>query len=83
MKPYVCVNGRVTVDIHEMFPADAKKRLEKLLAVVGDEVEEIEIIHGFHGGRALQQTVRQQVHSKKIKRRGLSLNPGVTVYYLK
>ncbi len=80
MKPYVCVNGRVTVDIHEMFPADAKKRLEKLLASVGDEVEEIEIIHG---GRALQQTVRQQVHSKKIKRRGLSLNPGVTVYYLK
>ena len=80
MKPYVCVNGRVTVDIHEMCPADAKKRLEKLLASVGDEVEEIEIIHG---GRALQQTVRQQVHSKKIKRRGLSLNPGVTVYYLK
>ena len=38
MKPYRCVNGKVRVDIHEMFPADAKKKLERLLAAVGDEV---------------------------------------------
>ena len=83
MKPYRCVNGRVRVDIHEMFPADAKKKLEKLLAAVGDEVEVVEVIHGYHGGQALMQVARHQVHSKKIKRRGLDLNPGVTVYYLK
>ena len=83
MKPYRCVNGRVQVDIHEMFPADAKKKLEKLLAAVGDEVEVVEVIHGYHGGQAILETARYQVRSKKIKRRGLDLNPGVTVYYLK
>ena len=34
MKPYRCVNGKVRVDIREMFPADAKKKLEKPLAAV-------------------------------------------------
>lgn len=83
MKPYRCVNGRVQVDIHEMFPADAKKKLERLLAAVGDEVEVVEVIHGYRSGQALLETARYQVRSKKIKRRGLDLNPGVTVYYLK
>ena len=83
MKPYRCVNGRVQVDIHEMFPADAKKKLEKLLAAVGDEVEVVEVIHGYHGGQDLMQFARHQVHTKNINRRALDLNPGVTVYYLK
>ena len=83
MKPYRCVNGRVVVDVHEMFPADAKKKLERLLAQVGDEVESVEVIHGYRSGQALLQVARYQVHSKKIKRLGLDLNPGVTVYYLK
>ena len=83
MKPYRCVNGKVRDDIHEMLPADAKRKLERPLAAVGDEVEVVEVIHGYHGGQALMQVARHQVHSKKIKRRGLDLNPGVTVYYLK
>ena len=83
MKPYSCVNGRVTIDIHGMYPADAKKKLERLLAAVGEEVEAVEVIHGCHGGTALLEVARSQVRSKKIRRRGLELNPGLTVYYLK
>ena len=77
------VNGVIRVDIHEMYPSDAKKYLERLLAGAGEEVERVEIIHGYHSGQALMQVVRSEVRSRKIKRRGLDLNPGVTVYYLK
>ena len=79
MKPYRCVNGRVQVDIHEMFPADAKKKLEKLLAAVGDEVEVVEVIHGYHRGSALRDMVRR-VYSRhpRVLRLEVGLNLGAT-----
>ncbi|HIT93844.1 MAG TPA: DNA mismatch repair protein MutS [Candidatus Faecivivens stercoripullorum] len=83
MAGYRCVNGIVRVDIHHMYAPDAKKYLERLLKTVGSEVREIEVIHGFHGGTSLQQTVRTEVRSRRILRRGIGLNPGLTVYYLK
>ena len=75
--------GTMTVDIHEMNAADAKKYLERLLASCGDEVKEVEIIHGYRGGSALMDMVRTGVRSKRIARRCVSLNPGVTTYFLK
>lgn len=83
MAGYRCVDGVVRVDIHNMYAPDAKKYLERLLKTVGSEVCEIEVIHGFHGGTVLQHLVRVEVRSKRILRRGIGLNPGVTVYYLK
>lgn len=75
--------GVMTVDIHEMNAADAKKYLERLLASCGDEVKEVEIIHGYRGGSSLMETVRTGVRSKRIARRCVSMNPGVTTYFLK
>ncbi len=83
MAGYTCKNGVVTVDIHHMYAPDAKRYLEQLLQKVGDEVESIEVIHGYNSGNSLQKTVRQEVRSRKIKRRCVSMNPGVTIYYLK
>jgi DNA-nicking Smr family endonuclease len=83
MAAYSCKNGVVTVDIHQMYAPDAKRYLERLLKSLGDEVVSVEIIHGYNSGSALQRTVRQEVRSKRIKRRCVSLNPGVTIYYLK
>ena len=75
--------GVMTVDIHEMNAADAKKYLERLLASCGDEVREVEVIHGYRGGSSLMETVRTGVRSKRIARRCVSMNPGVTTYFLK
>lgn len=83
MAAYTCKNGVVTVDIHQMYAPDAKRYLEQLLIRLGDEVESVEIIHGYNSGNSLQKTVRQEVRSRKIKRRCVSLNPGITIYYLK
>lgn len=73
----------MTVDIHEMNAVDAKKYLERLLATCPGEIKEIEIIHGYRGGSSLMETVRTGVRSKRIARRVLSMNPGVTSYFLK
>lgn len=73
----------LTVDIHEMSTLEARRYLERLIASCGSEVREIEIIHGYHSGRALLETVRSGVRSKRIERRCVTMNPGVTIYFLK
>ena len=75
--------GTMTVDIHEMNAVDAKKYLERLLATCPNEIREIEVIHGYRSGNSLMETVRTGVRSKRILRRVLSMNPGVTTYLLK
>jgi len=82
-KPPKSLGGTITVDIHNMNAADAKRYLERLLASCGSEVREIEVIHGYHGGNALLEVARTGVRSKRIARRCVSLNPGVTIYFLK
>lgn len=82
-KPQKSPNGTLTVDIHEMNGADAKRYLERLLASCGDEVREIEVIHGYHRGNVLMEVVRSGVRSRRIARRCVTMNPGVTIYFLK
>ena len=59
------------VDIHGMRVMQAQEELERLIARCGSDVHEIVVIHGYHGGRALQNMVRE-----------LSLNNGQTVLVL-
>ena len=75
--------GVLKVDIHDMNAADAKKYLERLLVSCGSEVRQLEIIHGYHRGSVLLEVVRTEVRSKRIARRCVTMNPGVTIYYLK
>lgn len=69
---------QLTVDIHHMEKAEAKKYLERLLAGLGNEVEEVVVIHGYRSGQALQQMVRKELKYKGIRQKVLGLNPGVT-----
>ena len=82
-KPPKVLAGTLTVDIHEMNAADAKKYLERLLASCSPDIREVEVIHGYRGGSALMEVVRSGVRSKRIARRCVTMNPGVTVYFLK
>ena len=66
------------IDIHGMTTADAKKMLERTIAVAPANCE-ITIVHGFHGGQALQNMVRKGLKHKRIKQKILSLNQGETI----
>ena len=63
----------IEVDIHGMATADAKQKLERLLAALPDNIEEVNIIHGYNQGNALQNMIRKSLKSKKIKQKILSL----------
>lgn len=74
----------MTVDLHGMTVYDALKHLEKTIAKAPKNVKEIIVIHGFRGGQGLKEMVRDpnQLRSKKIKRRKVSLNQGETILEL-
>lgn len=74
--------SKVEIDIHNMKREEAKKLLEQFLSKANGNVKEVTIIHGYSSGTVLQQMVRKGLKHHRIKRRILSMNPGVTVLEL-
>jgi len=74
----------ITIDIHGMVVYDALKLLEKEIANVKAGTKSIRVIHGYRGGQGLKEMVRDanQLRSKRIKRRKLTLNQGETLLEL-
>lgn len=72
------VNQIITIDLHEYSVTDAKQKLQATLKFAPKETREIIVIHGYHGGTALRDMVRKEFKNKRIKRKYISLNPGIT-----
>lgn len=72
----------IEADIHGMRCAEAKKQLELLLSRTGNDIREIVVIHGYHGGKALQDMVRKELKHPRIRQKMLSLNSGQTTLIL-
>jgi len=66
------------VDVHGMTTAEAKKKLERMIANLPAGKMEIDVIHGYRQGNELQNMVRKTLKSNRIKRKILSLNQGIT-----
>lgn len=75
-------NRKVEIDIHSMHREEAKKFLEHYLSTVNGSIKEVVVIHGYASGTVLQQMVRKNLKSKRIKQKILSMNPGVTILLL-
>ena len=75
---------RVEIDIHGFTEQMAIKTLEKFIVSCDKSVSEINVIHGYHGGSALKDMVRNpnKLRSKRIRRRKLSMNQGETILEL-
>ncbi len=67
-----------TIDIHGMTTIEAKIKLEQIIKTAPKN-SEIIVIHGYHGGQALQNMVRKGLKHKRIKQRILSMNFGETI----
>ncbi len=70
--------GTLEVDLHGLRVEDAKQRLEHLLWNVPAGVTEVRVIHGYNGGQALRDMVRQRLKHPRIAAKLLTLNPGET-----
>ncbi|HNX63687.1 MAG TPA: Smr/MutS family protein [Oscillospiraceae bacterium] len=72
----------IEADIHGMTVSEAKKALEKLLNTADSTIKEIDVIHGYSNGQALQNMVRKNLKHKRIAAKILSLNQGITTLKL-
>jgi hypothetical protein len=71
------------VDLHNMSVIEARRYLKMYLNNLPKEVDEIDVIHGFHNGTNLQTFVRKDFGNKRIDRKILGLNNGVTTFMIK
>lgn len=71
-------NQIITIDIHNHTVSDAKQKLQIAVKIAPSETKEIVVIHGYHNGTALRDMVRNDFRSKRVARKYLSLNPGIT-----
>ena len=73
----------ITVDLHGLTVAEARAKLRQVLQRCPASVTEIEVIHGFHSGQALQKLVRKDFQHARIASRSFGLQGGITNYILK
>lgn len=72
----------VKIDLHGHTAESAKRTLTKRLSQLSDEVREVTVVHGYHGGTKLLETVRNFKHYR-IEKKILGLNNGETVFLIK
>jgi len=74
----------VEIDIHGFTKAQAKVEIEKFIAGLPSDVKMVRIIHGYHGGTNLREFVQRpnNIRSKRIKRKRLTMNQGETIFEL-
>jgi DNA-nicking Smr family endonuclease len=70
------------LDIHGMTVQQAKKEVQSVLKSCPKAIREIDVIHGYNGGNALQQYVRSIKHPK-VERVIIGMNSGKTTLILK
>ena len=71
--------GIQEVDVHGMNTYQAKVCLKAALKRANSSVYRIRVIHGYHGGPAIRDMVRNELaHDPKVLRVELGLNQGET-----
>ena len=76
--------GILELDLHGKNTYQAKVALEAALRRAGAGTYRIRIIHGYHGGNALRDMVRETYgRHPKVKRLEIGLNPGATELVLR
>ena len=73
----------MTVNLHQMNTAQAKDWLYQKVSSAPREIREIEVIHGFHGGTALQNMVRKSFCHPRVRSKVIPLNQGSTILILR
>lgn len=70
------------IDLHGHTAESARRLLTSRLSQLSDDVREVTVIHGYHGGTKLLETVRCFKHYR-IEQKILGLNNGETIFVIK
>lgn len=73
----------ITIDLHDMILDEARYYLEKTVEEAPEYIKEIEVIHGYHKGKKILEMVRKEFKHKRVKRKYVTFNNGITRLVLK
>ena len=69
---------QIRVDVHEMSAVEAKKLLHDLITLLPGAMQMC-VVHGYHGGTAIKDTLRKEEISHRIYHmESPEYNPGIT-----
>jgi hypothetical protein len=73
-----------TIDVHGYTVDMAKREIERFIAACDDNVTEVVVVHGYHGGNAIREMIQRPngLRSKRIKRKKMTKNQGQTIIEL-
>lgn len=74
---------KIIIDLHDLQKDEARFYLERAIDTAEDKIKEIVVIHGYRKGQAILQMVRYEFRHKRIERKEIPYNKGITLIYLK
>lgn len=74
---------KIILDLHDMQEDEARYYLEKAIDTAEPKIKEIVVIHGYRKGQIILNMVRKEFKHKKIERKEIPFNKGITLIYLK
>ena len=75
------LSASTKLDLHGMTRDEAKCELIRLLDLVDVNVKAIEVVHGYHNGRALRSLVRDEIDQKLVSQK-VKIDPSRTLFVL-
>ena len=80
---FITDEERIVLDLHDMQEEEARFYLEKTIDTAEKKIKEIVVIHGYRKGQTILNMVRKEFKHKKIEKKVIPYNKGVTLIYLK
>lgn len=80
---FITDEERIILDLHDMQEEEAKFYLEKAIDTAEPKIKEIVVVHGYRKGQTILNMVRKEFRHKKIEKKVVPFNKGVTLIYLR
>ncbi len=80
---FITDEERIVVDLHDMEKEEARFYLERTIDTAEPKIKEIVVIHGYRKGQVILNMVRKEFNHKRIKRKVIPYNKGITLIFLK
>ena len=74
---------KIILDLHNMQEAEARFYLEQAIETAEYKIKEIVVVHGYRQGQTILNMVRKDFNHKRIAKKEIPYNKGITFIYLK
>ena len=80
---FITNEERIVLDLHDMQEDEARFYLEKTIDTASYKIKEIVVVHGYRKGQTILNMVRKEFKHKRIEKKVIPFNKGITLIYLK